>query len=194
MAGVMGPIASLGRSRRRRGPDEVATVCMFGHFDPGYVRNRQVNESLTSLGHHVVEVQSDGPVLRRWPLLARDARGRTFDVLWVAFLGYSDVPLAWVLSRWRRVPLVFDAFVLLHDTFVTDRETVRKRSVTSLFLRTLETVACHLADIVVIDTVDHAERLARRTRLDPRRIRVLPVGSQHDAACPDAPSAPSDAV
>ena len=161
-------------------------VCMFGHFAPGYARNRQVRESLTSLGHRVVEVQRDGPVIRRWPLLARDARGQTFDALWVAFLGYSDVPLAWVLSRRRRVPLVFDAFVLLHDTFVTDRGTVRRRSVTALFLRALETVACHLADVVVVDTVDHAERLARRTRLDPRRIRVLPVGSEQDATGPDA--------
>jgi glycosyltransferase involved in cell wall biosynthesis len=75
--------------------------------------------------------------------------------------------------------------VLLHDTFVTDRGTVRRRSPASFFLRALEIVACRLADVVVIDTVDHAERLARRVRLDPSRIRVLHVGSDHDEACPD---------
>jgi len=178
----------LRRKRRARRAGQLATICMFGHFAPTYVRNRQVEESLTSLGASVVQVQRDGPVLRRWPRLARDSRDLDFDALWVAFLGYSDVPLAWVLSRRRRVPLVFDAFVLLHDTFVTDRGTVRKRSPASLFLRTLETVACHLADVVVIDTVDHAERLARRVHLDPARIRVLHVGSDHDEVCGDRPS------
>ncbi len=103
-------------------------------------------------------------------------------MVWVAFLGYSDVPLAWLISRWRKVPLVFDAFILLHDTFVTDRGTVRRRSPSALFLRVLEIVACHLADIVVVDTVDHAARVARRTRLAPARIHVLHVGSDHGAA------------
>ena len=174
--------------RRTSTPKQTETVCMFGHFAPTYVRNRQVQASLVSLGYRVVQVQREGPVLRRWTLLARDAKSETFDALWVAFLGYSDVPLAWLLSRWRRVPLIFDAFVLLHDTFVTDRQTVRRRSITALFLRLLESSACHLADIVVVDTVDHAERLAHRVRLDPGRIRVLHVGSEHDEACRSAPS------
>ncbi len=168
---------------------------MFGHFSPSYVRNRQVHESLASLGYLVVPVQSEGPLLRRWPRLARGARAHTFDALWVAFLGYSDVPLAWFLSRWRRVPLVFDAFVLLHDTFVTDRETVPRRSLKALYLRALEITACHLADVVVIDTVEHAERLAQRTHLDPHKVRVLHVGSQYDEACTDpAPEMPFTAV
>ena len=176
------------RSRRRgRRPARLATICMFGHFAPNYARNRQVEDSLTALGASVVQVQRDGPVLRRWPRLARDCRDREFDALWVAFLGYSDVPLAWIISRWRRVPLVFDAFVLLHDTFVTDRGTVRRRTPTSLFLRMLETLSCHLADIVVIDTVDHADRLARRAHLDPARIHVLHVGSDHDEPCREQP-------
>jgi glycosyltransferase involved in cell wall biosynthesis len=187
------------RRRHRRGGDDaahpIATVCMFGHFSPTYVRNRQVQESLASLGHLVVPVQSDGPLLRRWPRLARGARAHTFDALWVAFLGYSDVPLAWVLSRRRRVPLVFDAFVLLHDTFVSDRETVGRRSPAALYLRALEITACHLADVVVIDTVEHAERLAQRTHLDPAKVRVLHVGSQYEEACTDpAPETPFTVV
>jgi glycosyltransferase involved in cell wall biosynthesis len=165
----------------------IATICMFGQFSPTYVRNRQVQEALASLGYLVVPVQGTGPVTHRWPRLAREARGHTFDALWVAFLGYSDVPLAWVLSRWRRVPLVFDAFVLLHDTFVTDRGTVRRRSPAAVFLRVLEITACHLADIVVIDTVDHADRLAHRTHIKPEKVHVLHVGSQYDEPCADAP-------
>jgi glycosyltransferase involved in cell wall biosynthesis len=182
-------MAKLSRRRARRGrtggSKPIESVCVFGHFDPNYVRNHQVRESLASLGHKVVSVQSEGPLRRRWPRLARDARSQTFDALWVAFLGYSDVPLAWFLSRRRRVPLVFDAFVLLHDTFVTDRETVRRRSLTALYLRALETTACHLADVVVIDTVEHAERLAQRTHLDPEKVRVLHVGSQYEDVCSD---------
>ena len=169
-------------------PRPIATICMFGQFSPTYVRNRQVHESLASLGYLVVPVQSDGPVTRRWPRLARSASGHTFDAVWVAFLGYSDVPLAWVLSRRRRVPLIFDAFVLLHDTFVTDRGTVRRRSPAAVFLRGLEITACHLADVVVIDTVDHADRLARRTYVDRGKVHVLHVGSQYDEPCAEAPS------
>jgi glycosyltransferase involved in cell wall biosynthesis len=183
----------MARVRRRpaaAAPEPIDTVCMFGHYAPTYVRNQQVHAALTALGHPVLHIQSDGPVRRRWPQLVREARGKKFDVVWVAFLGYSDVPLAWLLSKRRRVPLVFDAFVLLHDTFVTDRGTVRTRSLTSFFMRALEIVACHLADIVVVDTVDHAERVAQRTRLDPARIRVLHVGSEHVDPCPPAPAAP----
>jgi glycosyltransferase involved in cell wall biosynthesis len=168
---------------RARIPTTGAAFCMFGHFAPAYPRNRQVRAALEGLGHDVVDVQCEGPVYRRWPRLARAARARKFDVVWVAFLGYSDVPLAWIISRWRRVPLVFDAFILLHDTFVTDRTSVRRWAPAALFLRALEIVACHLADVVVVDTVDHAERFARRTRLDPARIRVLHVGSDHEAPC-----------
>jgi glycosyltransferase involved in cell wall biosynthesis len=167
-------------------------VCMFGHFSPAYPRNRQVRTALGALGHDVVQVQQDGPGFRRWPRLARAARAESFDVVWVAFLGYSDVPLAWLISRWRKVPLVFDAFILLHDTFVTDRATVRRRSGAALFLRALEVVACHLADIVVVDTIDHAARVAHRTRLRPARIHVLHVGSDHEVPC--APRGPTPAT
>jgi glycosyltransferase involved in cell wall biosynthesis len=166
------------------GPLMPTRVCMFGHFSPTYPRNRQVQAALGALGHDVVQIQRDGPVLRRWPRLARAARARRFDVVWVAFLGYSDVPLAWLISRWRKVPLVFDAFILLHDTFVTDRATVRRRSPAALFLRVLEIVACHLADVVVVDTLDHAERVAQRTHLAAERIRVLHVGSDQKSPCP----------
>jgi glycosyltransferase involved in cell wall biosynthesis len=175
-------------------PTTGAAFCMFGHFSPTYPRNRQVRAALEGLGHDVVDVQSDGPVYRRWSRLARAARARNFDVVWVAFLGYSDVPLAWIISRWRRVPLVFDAFILLHDTFVTDRTTVRRRAPAALFLRGLEMLACHLADVVVVDTIDHAERFARRTRLDPGRIRVLHVGSDHQTPCPHETTSGATAV
>lgn len=80
---------------------------------------------------------------------------RQYDVMIVGYIGHLDIPLAWLLTRIPRRPLVFSPLISLYDTLVDDRAAFSKTSVMSRFLRWLDRWTCHVADLVLLDTDAH---------------------------------------
>jgi glycosyltransferase involved in cell wall biosynthesis len=146
-------------------------------------------------GGVVSELHDDRPglVRRNVALILRGRRG-TCDVVIAPYPGYSSVPAGWVVARLRRAPFVLDAYLSLYETRVLDRAEVPRRSLRALAYRIVELVACHAADVVVIDTELDADYLAQRTHRDRRAFQVVPVAVDEEEAVFAPPPKPGRAM
>lgn len=104
----------------------------------------------------------------------------TPHTLLVTFPGYYLMPLAWFLTRYPRKQLIFDAFISISDTMVSDRKLVSWINPLAWVYYLADIISCHLADEVLIDTQAHKEFFARRFFLKRSRIRVIYVGTRED--------------
>jgi glycosyltransferase involved in cell wall biosynthesis len=111
-----------------------------------------------------------GRLAHRWLTLARRARQLpTPDVVVVGYLGHFDVHLARLL--FRRVPIVLDHLIGASDTARDRRVGGRVRQ---LLLKAIDAGALRAADVVVVDTQEHRDRLPKRYQ---SQAVVVPVGA-----------------
>lgn len=192
-------------------------ICYWGTYDRDYPRNRILMAALRSTGAEVREchfplwrgtadkLRGAGAGWLRPGLWWRWAWGYTRlglsflasprpDFLFVGYSGHFDVVPAWVLSRLRRVPLVFDAFLSLYDSLVLDRTTIVPGSLKARLLAGVDRTACRLADRVLIDTESHRDFFCRTFAVPAEKIWVLPIGADetvfHPAPGSAAPGRP----
>lgn len=175
-------------------------VCLFGTFDRDYVRNLTLARGLESQGVQVDFCQTAfwpstqervaaarrgwrniawlGRLLQaHWRLVRQHARLPRYDLLLVGYPGYLDAPLARLLSWLRRRPMVYDAYISLHETVVEDRALVSPRSPLAWLLQALDWLAMRLADRVLVDTPANAEHYRRRFGVPAERLLAVPVGA-----------------
>jgi len=153
-----------------------STILAFGYHDRASPRHTSVCASLTREGGRIIECHTEargfigkcGELLRKYLHLSADA-----DTVLVPFPGHYLVPIAWLLTRYPRKRLIFDAFLSLHDTNVSDRGTVSSWHPRAWFLYGVDFISCHLADEVVIDTEAHRQFFIDTFRLRPEKIRVI---------------------
>jgi glycosyltransferase involved in cell wall biosynthesis len=114
-----------------------------------------------------------GRLLRSWARLAIDAarvRGdRRPDVVLVGYLGHFDVLLARTL--FPRTTVVLDHLVFAADTA---RDRGVEDGLRQWLLRGLDRIALRCADVVVVDTLEHAAMVPSALR---PRVVVVPVGA-----------------
>lgn len=176
-------------------------VCYFGTYDADYVRNRVLIGGLRAQGVCVVECHravwanteqkmraAQQGILnpRLWLAYVRAYVGLLWQYLWVGrydvmvvgYVGHLDVLLARVLTWLARKPLVFDAFLSLHETVVVDRGLTSDKSLLARLLYGIEKVGCALADRVLLDTAAHARYFADKYALPMDKFRRLWVGAE----------------
>ncbi len=117
-------------------------------------------------------------------LLLRLLRARRADALVVLYPGHLDMPLVAAVARLRRIPVLFDMFLSVEDTLVTDRSYRRQESIFGRFTRIVDRVACRLATIILADTPEDADHFAELTGVPRTRFRVLWVGAPDDVFHP----------
>jgi glycosyltransferase involved in cell wall biosynthesis len=116
-------------------------------------------------------------------------RAPAHDVMVVGYLGQPDMLLAALLARLRGVPLLFNPMLSLYDTVCDDRALVSPSSAAGHALWLLDHLACRLADLVILDTEQHADYFARTFRLPRERFGVVPIGADSDHfTCQPAPA------
>jgi glycosyltransferase involved in cell wall biosynthesis len=96
-------------------------------------------------------------------------------------LGYPailDIFAARPVARLRGHKVVFDAFIPLHDTLVRDRAMVPADGLTARLAWKLERRALTLADIILVDTDQHGDFLAREFDLPRDRFVTVLVGAE----------------
>ena len=176
-------------------------ICFFGTYERDYPRNRTLVEGLSRAGWQVLECHVPlwekerdktgrylGPcslVLRAVELKLAYLRlllkyvftvGR-YDLMLVGYIGHLDMPLAWLLTRLPRRPLVFSPLISLYDTLVEDRGSFAGGTFMSRFLRRLDRWACARADLVLLDTDAHIDYFADTFNLPRRRFARVFVGA-----------------
>jgi glycosyltransferase involved in cell wall biosynthesis len=180
-------------------------VICWGTYDTGKPRTRILLRGLRENGIEVIEVHTDVwsgvedksriagsrrlRFLLRWlfaypALVARYLRAPRHDAVVVGYLGQLDVLVLWLFARCRGVPIVWDAFLSLHDTVVEDRRMVSARHPVAWLLFALEWLACRAANRIVLDTQAHADYFAAKFRVAPERFTVAFVGVEPEAFPP----------
>jgi glycosyltransferase involved in cell wall biosynthesis len=181
-------------------------VLFFGIFDidGGYPRARSLKAGLAEHGIDVQLMRTDAlPVrgerqklvrsIHRWPgaffklLGARSKlrselrallRRESFDAVIVPYPGWFALP--WLRGIWDG-PILLDLFLSLYDTAVYDRAIFREGSLPARMLERLDRRACERADLVLLDTPEHATFVSELTNIDRSRFDFVPIGD------PDAP-------
>jgi glycosyltransferase involved in cell wall biosynthesis len=119
--------------------------------------------------------------LAAYPLLLwRYLRLPRHDFVLVSYPGHVDVLVVWVGARLRGIPVVWDAFLSIYDTVVTDRGLLRPEHFGAQWLRRLDGWAAGIADLVLMDTRAGAEHFRRNFGLDPEKIASVWVGVESE--------------
>lgn len=166
-------------------------LCYFGGYDPRHPRNRVILSGLAKRGVKVVECQSRHPMkpFRVWSLVRQFWRVRDqVELVVVGSCGHKYVPLAWLLSRMTGKPLAFDAFV---SVFETRREKSRKGFLSGLgdvYARLVDRISGKLADVVLLDTEEHATYFCEQFRLPKSKVMSVQVGADVGMLAPPPPA------
>lgn len=188
-------------------PTPHGRICFFGTYERDYPRNRTLAEGLKRAGWEVLECHvplwekerdKTGRYLGPFSLVLRAIElklacfrlllkyvftvGR-YEVMLVGYIGHFDMPLAWLLTRFPRRPLVFSPLISLYDTLVDDRRSIAEGTFMSRFLRWLDRQACAKADLVLLDTEAHIDYFVQEFNLPRKRFARVFVG----AVEPDTP-------
>ncbi len=189
-------------------------VIAAGTFDPNLARNRTLLALLERAGYEVVMCRVDlwgadryeipnqrklGVVLRAisaYPRLVwRFLRAPRGDVVLVMYPGWFDMLVLSLLARARRTPVVFDIFISLYDTVVSDRKLVSARSLLGRTCRLVDRLSIRCAQRVIADTPGHADFFAALADVPRAHVGVVWVGAQDDVFTPRPGTAPrSDLV
>lgn len=150
-------------------------VCYFGTYERDYARNALLISNLKKQGLEVIECQEPlwvrtqykgnfigNPILRikvffriigkYFLLLRRYIKLGKFDVLVTGYPSYIDVYVARLLNLFSKKKIIFDAYISLYDTSVSDRKILAKKPLMSYLVYQLERWACICADIVLVET------------------------------------------
>lgn len=155
-------------------------VCYFGAYDRSYPRNVVLITGLRKAGVEVVECHSAAAVKPvRYAVLAANfvRAARDVDVIVVGASGHAYVPLARALATASRTPLIVDAFVSQYDTVILDRREAPPDSWRAKYCLALDRMATSLADLVLMDTPQHAEYYAGMMSRPVDKFRWLLVGA-----------------
>ena len=182
-------------------------VIFYGTYRKNYTANRVLYKGLTRCGATVYECQVDFLAETKWnkktlknPLsLLKLAAGFLWsqirlafkflrlpkaDFMLVGYPGQMDMPLAWLLSRIRKMPLVFYAFLSYYDTFIIDRKVASKNSLFAKTMKFLDTFSCNLADIVILDTQAHIDYFHETFGIPEEKMFRLFSGTDDDVFKP----------
>lgn len=191
-------------------------VLLWGTYDLGKPRVRLMRDCLRQIDPDLIEVHH--PVwngvedksgltgsrrllaiamnwLLAYPvLLWRFLWAPRADVVVVGYLGLLDVIIHAPFARMRGIPVVWDAFLSLYDTYVRDRAIARSDSLRARLLFRLELLASCLARVVVLDTRAHADLFAQLYKVPADRLAAVFVGAEEAAFGLPAPRlAPANA-
>ena len=87
------------------------------------------------------------------------------DVVIVPYMGNLDILVLWPFAKMRGAKICWDVFISLYDTVVIDRKLIKEGSLLAKLLFASEWLATRAADIMLIDTNQHATYIPIFTNL-----------------------------
>ena len=172
-------------------PSRAPAVCVLGHHELDYPRNRTVQRLIRAAGYEVVPCHSLAPFpLRHAILLRRYLQiAERVDAIWVTEGGHRLVPAVKAAAMLTGKPVIFDPFTSRYDTRVQDRRLHAPGSYQAFVASFQDWSSCAAADTLVFDTAQHRDYFMERYR--PRaRTFVLEVGVDESVFEPTASPPP----
>lgn len=161
-------------------------ICYFGTYSPNYTRNSVNIAGLRENGADVIECRTDDGGFKKYRTLfkkARLLRGQ-YDVMIVGFNGHVLVPVAWLVTRFPRKKLVFDAFISTYDSNIFDRKKHSRYSPAAFKYWLIDWLSCTLADMVLMDAEAHADYISKTFHIPRKKVKGLLVGCSDEIMHP----------
>lgn len=150
--------------------------CFFGSYDPTYSRNKILADGLIKNNAKVFHCRSTrGSFVGRYVDLAKQyiKIWKKIDVIFVAFVGQLDMPLAWILARLTRKKIILDMFYSMYNTYVFDRKSTTPYSLRAKSYYMIDKLALILADSIITDTKTHAQYYQRTFGIHKKINRIF---------------------
>ncbi len=149
-----------------------------GNYGPDYPRNRVVFAALRALGHEVTLFR---PILSFIADIEyRLRRLPQPDIIWVPCFRQRDVAAASRYAQRHGIPLVFDPLISSWDKRVHEREKFSVDSMRAKRLLAWERDIFSRANVLVADTVGHADFFHEVLGVPREKLVVVPVGAEED--------------
>ena len=158
-------------------------ICYFGFYDPTYTRVRVILKGLRNNGVEVIECRTcqSNMVARYFDLLYIFLKNvRSIDLILVSEAGHAYVPLAKLLSFFIRKPVVFDVYLSRYLVSVIEAKKYSAGSLYARFLHLLDSMACRIADKILLDTDDHIEYFCTEYGLKQKKFVSVPIGADEE--------------
>lgn len=155
-------------------------ICYFGSYQPNFSRNHILIAGLRQNHTHVIQCHSSSPwIFRRYPQLVGKfiKYHHHCTAIVVGVVGNYDVPLAWALGRIFRIPVIFDAFISLYDTYVNDRKICTPGSLQARWFWAIDKLSCLAADKIIVDTPEHRNFFMSTFHVSPKKFAIVPAGA-----------------
>lgn len=180
-------------------------ILWTGTFVPEFERNKRLGEYLAESGARVRQVRQ-----RLWPedrvaaftesrlkvvgrmayvypvLFLRLVIARRPDVYLVSYPGWFDVPVVKLVASLKRRPVVFDVFISLSDTAISDRQLAGTDSGVAKLAGWIDRVSMRMSDRIISDTRTHADFLAALSGIPSERVGVVYLGADESVFGPVA--------
>lgn len=171
-------------------PSRANAVCLLGHHEPDYPRNRSVREALKAAGFSVIECHSRAPFPFRHLILA----GKYLRVfrkvrwVWVTEGGHRLVPFLKIVTTITGRRLAFDPFLSRYNTRIEDRKLYRPGGLQAWICLWQDWSSTRAADALAFDTPEHQRYFESKYGLH-KPACVLPVGVDETLFAPADPGA-----
>src|SRR3989338_7147229 len=161
---------------------KLKNVLYFGSYDGNYSRNRIIKKGLIANGFNVVDNQASGRLpIRYFKLAIRFFKCQNkISAIIVGFPGHYDVLLAFILGKLFGKKVFYDIFASTYETYVMDRELIKKNSLRAKFFYFIDWVSIKIADYVIVDTIAHGKFYSQFYGSNLQKQIVVYIGSDTD--------------
>lgn len=179
--------------------DSKNTVMYFGTYEKNYPRNRIMIKGLNRNNIDVIECHQ--PVWEKsedktgkffksknkiilnlikgyLKLIKKYIKSEKSNTIIVGYPGQFDMILARLLAPRKKI--IFNPMISMYDTIVLDRKLFKKKSIPAKLTIILDKLSCKLANLVILDTPEHARYFERKIKVNRKKLRVIPVGADDD--------------
>lgn len=164
-------------------------VCLLGHHELDYPRNRSVREALVAAGFRVVTAHSRAPFPWRHLVLGAALLRLDRDIRWIFVTegGHRLVPLVRLLAMLTGRKVLFDPFTSRYNTRIEDRRLHSPRGLQALICLWQDWSSTRAADFLVFDTAAQKDYFQRKYGLR-KPWAILPVGVDETVFAPRDPA------
>lgn len=174
-------------------------ICFFGTYRSSYARNSSLRQALKVTGVDLVEVQSEFPdekmelpedftlkttlhrIVRKTKaylsLISRFREVISCDYIFVLHPGHLDLPIAWILAKIAKVPLVFDTSISPYDTMFIGRSVAPRNSIKAKAVKLIERLLLKLPNKLFVDTKLMKNFIQKEFKVSESKIFVVPLGA-----------------
>ncbi len=100
--------------------------------------------------------------------------GKDKDYIFFVSFSHYFAPALWLFKFFHpKKIIVFDAFISIYDSFVYDRQLVKKKSIKALYYYLLDFILCHSCDVFLFDTIEHQNYFIKTFKISSRKKKII---------------------